>query len=476
MSNHAGQPGTGPDPTEESGGGVVDSPTASNRSLEHIDWLSFGLTTVVLLVLYSGTLAPEVTLQFSGELSTSAGYAGVAHPPGFPVWTLYSWVFVELLPFGNVAVKAALGSAFATALACGVVALIVSSGGAAILRCNPATAFWKAGDQKLLRLICGYVGGMALGLSRVVWQKAVIVDVWALSTVLFSTMLCLCLGWMARPEKKRSLYGAGLVFGLLLTSNQELLVTVPALLLLVMLTDEGLGRDLSLPVACLAVVGGLANAVGLFPGFGYHLPGWYLVVDNMWLLAAFLLIGGGAVLLIVRTRRFGSEWKPAVLCAVVLSAGFGFCLFLPVASMTNPPMNWSYPRTTEGFVHLITRGQYDRPHPTEGLGRLLLQVWMLLKQTGQGLGWPYLVLGLVPFCAWRRIDPIIRKWLWGLSALGVCLGPIVVASLNPALDTASMHFIEPYFAVLYLLVAVCSGLGLVVIGGIIAKPGVPRKA
>ena len=211
MSDYAGQPGTGSDPAKQPGGGEDNSHAVSKGVLERTDWLSFGLTTVVLLVLYSGMLAPEVTLQFSGELSTSAGYAGVAHPPGFPVWTLYSWVFVKLLPFGNVAVKAALGSALAASLACGAVALIVSSGGAVILRSNPATAFWKAGDQKLLRLICGYVGGMALGLSRVVWQKAVIVDVWALSTVLFATMLCLCLGWMARPEKKRSLYGACLV-------------------------------------------------------------------------------------------------------------------------------------------------------------------------------------------------------------------------------------------------------------------------
>ena len=38
--------------------------------------------------------------------------------------------------------------------------------------------------------------------------------------------------------------------------------------------------------------------------------------------------------------------------------------YMPIASMTNPPMNWAYPRTTQGFKHAITRGQYDRITPS----------------------------------------------------------------------------------------------------------------
>ena len=45
---------------------------------QRTDWLSFGLTTVVVLVVYWRTLAPEVTLEYSGILSTSAKYVGVA--------------------------------------------------------------------------------------------------------------------------------------------------------------------------------------------------------------------------------------------------------------------------------------------------------------------------------------------------------------------------------------------------------------
>ena len=46
----------------------------------------------MILAVYLLTLAPEVTLRYSGILATSAKYGGVAYPPGFPVWTLYSWL------------------------------------------------------------------------------------------------------------------------------------------------------------------------------------------------------------------------------------------------------------------------------------------------------------------------------------------------------------------------------------------------
>jgi hypothetical protein len=81
------------------------------------------------------------------------------------------------------------------------------------------------------------------------------------------------------------------------------------------------------------------------------------------------------VITITRTRRLGSEWKLAGLCAAALLLGLGCYFYLPITSMTNPPTNWGYPRTVEGFFHLITRGQYERPHPTDDLARFMAQLW-----------------------------------------------------------------------------------------------------
>jgi Protein O-mannosyl-transferase TMEM260-like len=85
--------------------------------------LSFGTTTLLALTIYFLTLTPEVGLWNEGNFSTGADYAGVQMPPGYPLWTLWAWTFIKLLPFSNIAWRAAFSSAAAGALACGLIIL-----------------------------------------------------------------------------------------------------------------------------------------------------------------------------------------------------------------------------------------------------------------------------------------------------------------------------------------------------------------
>lgn len=159
----------------------------------------------------------------------------------------------ELLPVGNIAWRVAVGSGVAAALACGLVALMVSRAGAMLLETTPAFTRLKLRDQKLLRVVCGFVAGMALGLSRTVWREAVVAEVWALSVLLFTALLGLFTCWMARPQRTRLLFGGFFIFGLLLTGNQEQIVLMPGLLFAVLLGHQALGRDLSLVIVFLAL-------------------------------------------------------------------------------------------------------------------------------------------------------------------------------------------------------------------------------
>src|SRR3954468_7892085 len=93
-----------------------------------IDWVSFGLTTLLCFIGYYITLAPDLTLEDCGELAVGSFYAGVPHPPGYPVWTIYTWLFTQFLPISNIAFRVAVSSAVAGALGCGFIALMVSRG------------------------------------------------------------------------------------------------------------------------------------------------------------------------------------------------------------------------------------------------------------------------------------------------------------------------------------------------------------
>jgi hypothetical protein len=450
-------------PAAPAGSGTVDL-CSNGAFFQRTDWLSFAITTAVALAVYLITTAPELSVpSFGGILSTAAAYAGVPHPPGYPVWTIYSWCFVKLLPFSNIAWRMAVGSAVAAALACGLVALMVSRGGKMLMETSPTFARGKPAEQDLIRVVCGSVAGMALGLSGAVWRVAVLADTWALSILLFTTMLCLLLRWTIAPEQRRFLYGVFLVFSSLLTSNQEMVAVAPALLLWVLLGDQRFGRDLFLVIAIMAVIGWLANEFGVFPLLNSFAS------RNVPLLFAFLPAAVAAVVVILRTRHLGSEWKSATLCALFLLLGLGWFFYLPIASMTNPPSNWAYPRTVEGFFHAIARGQYERVNPAHDFSRLIGQFWMLTKETGSGFGWFYFGFTALPFCLLHRMSRSMRNGMLGLTAAFACVGPLMVAMLNPSADHQSVQLISPYFCVMYVVLAVLTGLGLIVAGAAVAK-------
>ena len=61
-----------------------------------VDWLAFGISTLVVFIVFFLTLAPNVTLEDSGEMATASLYGGIPHAPGYPVWTLYTWLWTHI--------------------------------------------------------------------------------------------------------------------------------------------------------------------------------------------------------------------------------------------------------------------------------------------------------------------------------------------------------------------------------------------
>src|SRR6266480_920038 len=138
--------------------------------LRKIDWLTFGITALIVFIGYYLTLAPDLTLEDSGELAVGSFYAGVPHPPGYPVWTIYTWLFTVLFPFSNVAWRVSLSSAVAGAVSCGMLALIVSRGSSMMIE---GVAELRNLDKKIESSLCvvsGVVAGMLLGFNGFMWS------------------------------------------------------------------------------------------------------------------------------------------------------------------------------------------------------------------------------------------------------------------------------------------------------------------
>src|SRR5437667_5760151 len=239
---------------------------------------------------------------------------------------------------------------------------------------------------------------------------------------------------MHAPDQERHFYAASLIYGLTLTNSQALLAAAPGLQLLVMLADRKLVRELCLANALLFLAGMMANRMGYL-----HVLGDEGRVNILG--AIYLLVGGGSVLsclaLILKTRRCFTEWKTVFASGAMFLLGTAAYLYVPIASMTNPPVNWGYPRTVEGFIHTFTRGQYERIQPTESLERLAKQIRMYGEVAVTEFGLPYLLIALIPFVFLRRMPARERGWMLGLLAVYTCLAFILLLALNPASDRQS---------------------------------------
>ncbi|HYV26112.1 MAG TPA: DUF2723 domain-containing protein, partial [Candidatus Eisenbacteria bacterium] len=431
-----------------------------------VDWLAFGLTTLLVFIGYYLTLAPDLTLEDSGELAVGSFYAGVPHPPGYPVWTLYTWLFT-LLPVSNIAYRVAISSAVAGAIASGLLALMVSRGSSMMLEGVTEFKNIERRWENLICLVSGFVAGMLMGFNGFMWSQAVIVEVYTLSVLSLTGVLCCLLRWLYAPSQRRYLYLGFFLFGICFNNHQSLIVAAMAIEVAVTAVQAKLGRDLFFGNVIFYLLGLVANLS--------------VLQGNVPLQAIYHVIGLGSIAacawLTIKTKKLFTEWKSCLISLGAFLLGASFYLYMAVASMTNPPMNWGYPRTVTGFVHAFTRGQYERIHPTAGVGTTTLEVLgsFFSRFTGQVLllkdgvvlefSWVYILIGLIPFLFFTRLQVRERAWIIGLSAFYFVLGPGLLILLNPATDRQSLDLNKPFFTASHVLIAMAIGYGLTLLGG-----------
>lgn len=437
-----------------------EPPNGSPTRLDRADARSFAITSSLALAVYLFTLAQEVTLTWSGVMSTSAMYGGVAPPPGYPLWTIYSWLFIKLLPFSNIAWRVAAGSAAAGAVACGLLGLIISHAGRMIFHQTVSFDRFTLREQNLIRIVCGCVPGLALAFSGGFWYEAVNQEYWTLPALLFVIVVYLFMRWL-ETGARGFCWLMFFVCGLLLTGNQELILLLPGLVGAVILADAALGRDVAI------IILPLGAAVNLWSGFPTLAGSWWFrpILDSF---AAIFL---SAIVLAAVTRRIATRWKSALACALFFLLGLSVYFYVPIASMTNPPVNWAYARTIEGFLHTVSRGQYELANPTAQFSRFAGQLWGLSKEISSEFGWLYLIFAALPFCFLWRMTATGRKWLLSLLPMFACVGPLLLALLNPEFGMQSNDVIfEGYFFPLRVLIALCSGIGLMIAAMAASKP------
>ncbi len=163
---------------------------------------------VAALAVYLATLARTIIYGDGPELTAAAHGAGVAHPPGYPLYTMLGFAFTHLLPFGSIAFRMNLLSALPAAATAALVYLLA----------------YRASQSRL----ASAVGAFVFAFGLVFWSQAVSAEVYALHLLFVCAILASALEWDARGSR-RLLYATAGLWGLSLTHHLSSVLLLPAL-------------------------------------------------------------------------------------------------------------------------------------------------------------------------------------------------------------------------------------------------------
>ncbi len=423
-----------------------------------IDWLTLAVTFGIVWAVYLFTLAPEQTLEDSGELCTASYYAGIPHPPGYPFWSIYSWLWTVIVPFGNVAWRVEVGQSFAAAMGCGLLALMVSRGSSMLIEGLEELKIVTRQWENAICVVSGFVAGTLLGFDVFMWSESVVINRISVFGVpwLIAVMACL-MRWIYAPQQRRYLYLAMFLYGICATIHQTLLLSAMGVEIAVALALPRLGRDLFLTNSLIYIIGLLVMSTGKVPA-----------LNNMSSIegALFHIVGVGSIVaggwLAMNLKKIYSEWKTVIWMGVMWALGVSFYFYMPLSGMTDPPMQWGYPRTVEGFFHALSRGQYESTHGTNIFSNpkhFVFQLWYIVEGLSESFSWVYVFVGVLPFFFLKKMLKRERSWILGLVSIFFCLSVLLVILLDVSPDRSSSDLNKVFFTASHALFALMIGYG-----------------
>ncbi len=146
---------------------IYQWPIYQSTDLRTLSWATVAnvLTFILSLSLYVATTAPDVLPADSGEFQIVAPLLGVAHPPGYPLYTLVGRLSTLVIPLGSPAHRLNLLSAL---LAAGTLTLL-----------GAATRRWagRLGAPLGAALVGGVAAALTLGTATTFWAQAGVANI-----------------------------------------------------------------------------------------------------------------------------------------------------------------------------------------------------------------------------------------------------------------------------------------------------------
>lgn len=335
-----------------------------------------------------------------GELTTVLWTLGIAHPTGYPLFTLFGYAFVHIPLFSEVALRANLFAVFCTSIAGGVFYLAFREG-LRVLCVSEETNSRKSTKKKQPRLdepafvpskdiiirLSSALGSLSLIFSQTFWEQSTSIEVYPLQLVLFAAILFIWLTFYEKPTKSRS-FLSGLILGLGFTNHMTTVLTIPALLFLFISSYKRKKFDFSF---------------------------------------IYWIVAGGAL------------------------AGLLY-LYLPIRSSQNPILNWGNPDNLQRFIRHISGKQFRTwMFSSVDVFERQLGVFFTSLYGEFRITIAIVVIGLASALYSVRLFGSLRKYFWFCTLLIV--GDLLYAA------NYDIHDISSYFLLAYISLCFFATMG-----------------
>lgn len=191
-------------------------------------------TSLLAFTVYLFTLAPSVIQIDSGELAAVQATLGIAHPTGYPLFTIIGYLFLQIpLPFSKIFqsnLLAAICCSFSILFFIKTAEIVFNNlkqttlSKKAKLRTNTLESNFTL-DQKILSAVCG---AFYLSFSRTFWMQSTSVEVYSLQVFLFALIMFFTFrAYYSNTNKYYNWFFVGFTFALGFANHMTTLLALP---------------------------------------------------------------------------------------------------------------------------------------------------------------------------------------------------------------------------------------------------------
>ncbi|HAW49675.1 TPA: hypothetical protein DCX16_01805 [bacterium] len=363
-------------------------------------------------IIYLLTLWPTIPFHDCGDMVSSAYLLGIAHPTGYPLFSIIGKFWITTIPFGNIAYRMnALSSLFAS-LTCMMVYFITLK-----LATNTPSL--------ITRIAPSIVASFVLAFSPTFWQQAIISEKYTLNALFFSLLIFVLLKWQETQSSKIKvqsyLYLFVFILGLSFCHHMQTIFIIPASIFLFITTSIKKFKLQSL-----------------------------------------------------KLKIYSSKPKttPSITRCLLLTVLFLLplllYLYLPIRSLAHPWVNWGDPDRISGFLDYITAKGYSHyfekssvfDHIKRGVSHwknhipnqflllffpsLIGFLLLFLKKRQWGIFFLFILLVNCLHCSHYNIPNVWDYYIPTYTILSISLGFLCATffSLNKALSIACLVLIS----------------------------------